>query len=203
MQTALFEPTSGNIVAMASVLLAYFAFMVPLVFRRRPKAAPAPAPAAKRDRLSLAGILFQGAGFAVVFFGPVRIPTSIEIDTNTAVEALPAALLAFGAVALFWSAFRALGANWSFVARVLDDHGLITSGPFAWVRNPIYLAMLMMMVAAALALGRAPRLIVAIPIFFIGTVIRVVREERLLRAQFGGTYDAYAKKVSRLIPGIW
>lgn len=193
--------SSGNIVAMACVFLSFAAFALPLVLRRRPETSPSSA--AKRDRVSFLGILLQGVSFAVVFFGPVRIPTPIAIDTSTVVEALPAALLAFGSVVIFWSAFRALGANWSLVARVRDDHGLITSGPFAWVRNPIYLAMLLMVIAAALALGRAPRLIVVIPIFYIGTVIRVVREERLLRAQFGETYDAYAKKVSRLIPGIW
>ena len=193
----------GNVVAMVSVLLAYIAFILPFVFRRRPKTPPSPAPAAKRDPVSFIGILFQGVAFAAVFFGAVQIATPVVIDKSIVVEALPASLLALGSVVLFWASFSALGANWSFVARVRDDHGLITSGPFAWVRNPIYLAMLMMMVAAALALGRAPRLIVAIPIFFIGTVIRVVREERLLRAQFGEAYDAYAAKVSRLVPGIW
>lgn len=196
-------PSTGNIVAMACVLIAYVLFAAPFVFRRRPNASETPANTAKRDLVSLIGILLQGVGFAFVFFGSVHIPTPIVIDTRTIVEALPAALLAFGSVALFWSAFRTLGANWSFVARVREDHGLITGGPFAWVRNPIYLAMLMMMVAAALALGRAPMLIVAIPFFFIGTVIRVVREERLLRAQFGAAYDAYAARVSRLLPGIW
>ena len=196
-------PSNGNVVALACVLLAYVLFALPLIFRRRPKTPEAPVRTAKRDLVSLLGILLQGVGFAFVFFGPVRIQTPIALDTRTIVEALPAALLAFCSVALFWSAFRALGANWSFVARVLDNHGLITSGPFALVRNPIYLAMLMMLIAAAFALGRAPILSVSIPVFFIGTVIRVVREERLLRAQFGDAYDAYAARVSRLLPGIW
>jgi protein-S-isoprenylcysteine O-methyltransferase Ste14 len=187
---------------MACVLLAYILFALPLLFAR-PKASQAPERTARRDALSLLGIVLQGTGFAFVFFGSIRVPTPLVVDTPTIVEALPAATLAFASVALFWLAFRALGTNWSFVARVLDNHGLITSGPFAMVRNPIYLAMLMMLVAAALALGRAPMLIVAVPLFFIGTVIRVVREERLLRAQFGPAYDAYAARVSRLIPGVW
>jgi protein-S-isoprenylcysteine O-methyltransferase Ste14 len=200
---AMRNPTTGNIVAIAGVMLAYIAFALPLVFRRRPKTAQTQSRTAKRDPVSFLGILLQGVAFAIVFFGPVKIQTPIVIDQSTAIDALPAVLLAFSALVLFWSAFRALGANWSFVARVLDDHGLITSGPFALVRNPIYLAMFMMLLAADLALGRELRLLVAIPIFFIGTLIRVVREERLLRAQFGEAYDAYAAKVSRLIPGIW
>jgi protein-S-isoprenylcysteine O-methyltransferase Ste14 len=188
---------------MACVLIAYLLFALPVLFRRGAKTSEVPAPTAKRDLLSLFGILFQGIGFAFVFFGSFRIPMPIALDTPAIVAALPVAALAFGSVLLFWLAFRALGTNWSFVARVLDDHGLITRGPFALVRNPIYLAMLMMLVAAALALGRAPVLIVAIPLFFIGTVIRVLREERLLRAQFGEAYDAYAARVSRLVPGVW
>lgn len=193
----------ANVVAMICVLIAYLLFVLPLLFGRRPKTAEAPGRAARRDLVSLLGILLQGVAFAFVFFGAVQIQTPIVFDNRAIVEAVPVAVLAFGSVALFWSAFRALGPNWSFVAQVLDNHGLITSGPFAWVRNPIYLAMLMMLVAAALALGRAPRLAVAGPVFFIGAAIRILREERLLRAQFGEAYDAYAARVSRLIPGVW
>jgi len=195
--------SSGNVVALACVMAAYLLFALPVIFRRRAKTAEAPVRAGGRDLVSLLGVALQGLGFFFVFFGRVEIPTPIMLDRPTIVEALPVAALAFGSVALFWSAFRALGTNWSVVARVRDDHGLITRGPFAWVRNPIYLAMLMMLVAAALALGRAPMLIVSVPFFFIGTVIRVVREERLLRAQFGAASDAYAAKVSRLVPGVW
>ena len=71
--------SSGNIVAIACVLLSFVAFALPLVLRRRPETSPSPT--AKRDRVSFLGILLQGVGFAVVFFGPVQIPTPIAIDT--------------------------------------------------------------------------------------------------------------------------
>lgn len=195
-------PTTGNIVAIASVMVAYILFAIPMLLRRRPSTT-AGAVLAKRDLISIFGILFQGIAFGIVFFGSLRVSAPSEIDAGVVIEAAPAAFLAFGSVLLFWLAFLTLGANWSLVAQTSDDHQLVTRGPYAWVRNPIYLAMLMMLVAAALALGRTPVLVAAIPLFFIGTLIRVLREERLLRSQFGDAYDAYAAKVSRLLPGLW
>lgn len=193
---------AANTLAMLCVLATYVAFFLTLVFLRKPAEREVAAPRA-RDPISFLGIFVQGIAFAIVFFGPVSV-RPLSFDTASVAEAAVPALLALGSLALFARAFSALGANWSFVARVREDHGLITSGPFGLVRNPIYLAMLMMLVAADLALGRVERLIVAIPIFYIGTVIRVLREERLLRAQFTGTYEEYAQRVRfRLIPGIW
>lgn len=53
---------------------------------------------------------------------------------------LLAAALVIAAVWLSWGAFRALGVQWSLEARVLSDHDLVTSGPYRYVRHPIYAA---------------------------------------------------------------
>ena len=45
-------------------------------------------------------------------------------------------------------------------------------------------------------------LILGVPLYWIGTVLRIVEEEKLLRAQFGEAYDAYAARVKRFLPGI-
>lgn len=105
-------------------------------------------------------------------------------------------------VGLFVWASRTMGRNWSVVARTRRDHTLVTAGPFAWIRHPIYTAMFLMMIALAIALGHVNRLFIAIPIYALGTVIRVRIEERLLRTAFGPTYREYAQRVKRFIPGV-
>ncbi len=96
-----------------------------------------------------------------------------------------------------------MGANWSLVARTREDHRLVQTGPFALVRNPIYVALLGMICALAIALGHAVNLVLAIPLYLIGTLMRVSIEERLLREMFGQAFDDYARRVKRFIPLVW
>jgi protein-S-isoprenylcysteine O-methyltransferase Ste14 len=106
------------------------------------------------------------------------------------------------AVFLFSNAARAMGANWSLVARTRADHQLVTDGIFAHVRHPIYLAMALFLLALALGVGHEANLIPAAPLFVLGTWIRVHEEEKLLRAQFGDAYERYAASVKRFVPGL-
>ena len=79
---------------------------------------------------------------------------------------------------------------------------LVTSGPYALVRHPIYTAMFLMMIALAVGLGHVARLFIAVPLYALGTAIRVRVEERLLRSAFSPAYEEYAKRVKRFIPGV-
>lgn len=133
---------------------------------------------------------------------------SIEVagppyTTEAWVTAAPAALLAVLSFGLFaWSA-ATMGANWSLVARTRADHQLVQSGPFRWMRHPIYIALFGLMIATALALGRVYHLAIAIPLYALGTWSRVNYEEALLRERFGAAYDAYAQRVKRYLPGVF
>jgi protein-S-isoprenylcysteine O-methyltransferase Ste14 len=96
-----------------------------------------------------------------------------------------------------------MGRNWSVVARTRSDHELVTTGPFAWLRHPIYTALALLLIALSIAYGNAARLILALPIYALGTWLRIAEEERLLRDAFGAAYDAYAARVRRFVPGVF
>jgi protein-S-isoprenylcysteine O-methyltransferase Ste14 len=155
----------------------------------------------RRSNASRVGIGVQMAAFAIVCVGAVR-PTLASRDPVALVEAGGVALLIGGAVALFVAASRAMGPNWSLAARVRDGHQLVTEGVFAWVRNPIYTAMGLAVLAMAVALGHYPQLLFGAPLFALGTWIRVREEEALLRERFGAAYDAYGARVKRYVPGL-
>jgi protein-S-isoprenylcysteine O-methyltransferase Ste14 len=148
------------------------------------------------DRLSLVGAIVQGVAIGLT---AIRVQPGPAADWVNAAEV---ALLMAASVALFaWSA-RTMGRNWAIVARTRGEHELVTTGPFAFVRNPIYVAMFLFMLAVAMATRHEPALIATAPLFVIGTLIRTTIEERLLRTQFGPAYDAYAARVKRFIPGV-
>ena len=111
-------------------------------------------------------------------------------------------LLMSGAIALFASSSMALGKNWSFQARTRSDHELIRSGPYAYVRHPIYLGMLLFMLAWSAALGHWANLLLAMPLFVIGTKMRTAAEDRLLEASFGQDFIAYRNTTPALFPRL-
>jgi protein-S-isoprenylcysteine O-methyltransferase Ste14 len=156
---------------------------------------------AARSRRSIVGIAIQMAAFLPFAAFPVRLTlpaTSIAALLGAGIQLL----LMGSAVALFAWARRTMGRNWSLVARTRDDHRLVTGGPFAIVRHPIYLALLLFLLAEAMAAGRPGMLVIVLPVYGLGTAIRVREEEWLLRAHFGAEYEAYAARVSRIVPGL-
>ncbi len=96
---------------------------------------------------------------------------------------------------------RTLGKQLSLAARVVENHELITSGPYGIVRHPIYTGMFGLTMATGLALSAWQALAAGAAIFVLGTWIRIATEERLLRSVFGDAYDQYARRVPAFIPG--
>src|SRR3954447_15556339 len=88
---------------------------------------------AKSDGRSRLGILLQSLGIGAAGFGFITINLGPPNSVNL-VETAGVVLLMGGAVGLFASSSRALGKNWSLVARTRTDHELVRSGPYARVR---------------------------------------------------------------------
>jgi protein-S-isoprenylcysteine O-methyltransferase Ste14 len=103
-------------------------------------------------------------------------------------------------VALVWAATRHLGKQWRYQAAVSEDHELIQTGPYRWVRHPIYASMLGMLLAIGTAWTWWPMFVAAIAAFVIGTEIRIRSEERLLGEHFGDSFAAYRSQVRAYIP---
>ena len=107
-----------------------------------------------------------------------------------------------GAIGLFAASSRELGRNWSIVARMRTDHELVRTGPYARVRHPIYLGMLFFLLAFAIGLGHWAQLLLALPVFFIGTAIRTRLEDGLLEQRFGNAFREYRSSTPALFPKV-
>ncbi len=88
--------------------------------------------------------------------------------------------------------------------RIQDERGqqAITGGPYRWIRHPMYLGVIVLMLAIPLCLGSTWALLPGglIGILFI---IRTALEDKTLQAELPG-YTDYARQVRyRLLPGIW
>jgi protein-S-isoprenylcysteine O-methyltransferase Ste14 len=94
-----------------------------------------------------------------------------------------------------------LGRNWSGTITLKEDHALITTGPYAFVRHPIYTGILFGFVGTALAIGEW-RGLLAIVSILIGIEVRCSAEERKMRETFPN-YDDYVRRTKRLVPFIY
>lgn len=101
-----------------------------------------------------------------------------------------------------WTASIALGRYLRVDAALDTRHELIRSGPYRFVRNPIYTSMLCLLIATALLVTPLWLALAALVVFLIGTTIRIRAEEKLLAARFGEDFAAYRKSVSRLVPFV-
>ncbi|HEY1955139.1 MAG TPA: isoprenylcysteine carboxylmethyltransferase family protein [Polyangiaceae bacterium] len=95
-----------------------------------------------------------------------------------------------------------LGRLWSGTITVKEGHRLVTSGPFALARHPIYTGALVGALGVAIATGYVKAL-VAFALIAVGFSLKLTKEDELLSTRFGEEHRAYRKRVARLIPFVW
>jgi protein-S-isoprenylcysteine O-methyltransferase Ste14 len=94
-----------------------------------------------------------------------------------------------------------LGRNWSHAVTIKEGHELITSGPYALARHPIYTGLLTGFLGTAIAIAQV-RGALAFAMVFIPLLLKLRLEERFMREQFGEKYEAYARRVKALVPFV-
>jgi len=122
------------------------------------------------------------------------------IADHASVQWTGVALATVGAAFTLWARVT-LGGNWSGTITVKRDHELITSGPYAIVRHPIYSGLLLTLAGTALVVGEW-RALIAVPFAFIAWRWKSLIEEQVMIEQFGPAYEAYKVRVKALIPFV-
>ena len=97
---------------------------------------------------------------------------------------------------------RELAGNWSMQLDLKKDHELITTGPYAFVRHPIYTGFVLLFLGTAITVGTIGGWI-GLVILLVGCWIRIQNEEKFVMVTFGEKYRNYKKHVKALIPYIW
>jgi protein-S-isoprenylcysteine O-methyltransferase Ste14 len=142
-------------------------------------------------------LLLAATGFFLVFKGPSGwrfLPESPAIALAGLV------LTVAGATIGVWARVM-LGANWSAVITIKQDHRIIRRGPYAVVRHPIYSGGLLALLGTAIASG-AVRGLFGFALVFIAWWMKSRLEESFLESQFGPSYAQYKREVKGLIPFV-
>jgi protein-S-isoprenylcysteine O-methyltransferase Ste14 len=114
---------------------------------------------------------------------------------------LGAVVMVAGLLFAVWARVH-LGRNWSRSVTIKQGHELITTGPYAVVRHPIYTGILAGFLGTAIALSQVRGFIVFV-LIFIALWLKLHMEEQWMRSEFGETYAAYAHQTAALVPYLF
>lgn len=110
-------------------------------------------------------------------------------------------MLVVAGTALHVIARRHLGVQWTSEVTVLERQALVTTGPYAVVRHPLYLAASLMAVGTVLAHPSAATLCLAVG-FLGGVALKIRAEDHALRTAFDARHDDYAARVPAIVPRL-
>ena len=147
-------------------------------------------------------VVAQIVFMALIFFGPRNFPGwLLWRESWNLVSAIAGGMIILAGLALFIAATMRLGTNLTPVPYPKEDGTLVETGPYRFVRHPIYCAVLLIafgwafLVHGWLTLGYA----IIMLVFF---DIKSHREEEWLKVKFPG-YKEYQKRVRKLIPFVY
>ena len=103
-----------------------------------------------------------------------------------------------GFAVTYWARWT-LGRNWSSNVTVKVGHELIRTGPYRFVRHPIYTGMMVAAAGTAMALNQR-RGIIAFVLLWISFTLKRMKEEEFMRQTFGTQYDDYARTTGAIFP---
>jgi protein-S-isoprenylcysteine O-methyltransferase Ste14 len=148
-----------------------------------------------------------GVLFVVALVGSVAAPVLALLDVDPAVAAsrwldiAGFAGFAAGMLFLLWSQ-GAMGSSWRIGVDAGERTALVTSGPFAVVRNPIFSGLMLSGAGIAFLLPNATALLSFVALVIaIELQVRAVEEPYLIRTH-DAAYRDYAARVGRFIPGF-
>ena len=94
-----------------------------------------------------------------------------------------------------------LGKHWSPSLELLEEHTLVTGGPYRWIRHPMYTVHLVYFFTWVLVSANL-LLLINYLLTIILIFARIPKEEQMLLDQFGDEYRAYTKRTGRLLPRL-
>lgn len=158
--------------------------------------------AAKMLRVPLQ-LLFGALWIGLCFILWQPVPVTLTISARVAALSL-GALLYFLGLALYLWGVRALGemykASSGFGVQLNVEHRLVTHGPFALLRHPLYLGLQLAAIGGLLLYHTWT--FVFVTVNFLALVMRAKREEEALAMEYGKQWDAYVRCVPAWIPRL-
>src|SRR3984885_6405717 len=149
----------------------------------------------------LLSLAFFGLWIVPAIYALTGFPPALDRPFIPAIAILGVVTLC-GALLLFYRSHADLGKNWSISLQIRNEHRLVTTGIFRFIRHPMYSSFFLLAVAQLMLL----------PNWFAGVTgligvamlyaFRIRQEERMMMERFGAEYREYVAHTARLIPWL-
>ena len=126
--------------------------------------------------------------------------SEVDFDWRNPVHLLAAVLIALGAALLGWCILDFARRGRGTLSPVDPPKELVVQGLYRYVRNPMYLSVLTIVLGEILFTRSIPLLVYWLGFFGAANLFVMGYEEPYLRGQFGDSYDRYTRTVGRWIP---
>ncbi|KQC03538.1 MAG: hypothetical protein APR53_04925 [Methanoculleus sp. SDB] len=183
--------------ALLGLLVLFFLVRGPYVYRSRIRKT-----AVKRstpvDRMLMLLATVGMVGLPLVYSLTAFLdPFSIALPDSVR---LAGAAVYLAALALMVMVLRELGGDWSMQVELKDNHRLVTSGPYRYVRHPMYTAFTLMMAGQLLLSANWLLGFFGIAAWTLLCIVRIPHEEAMMLEEFGDEYRTYGEGTGRLVP---
>jgi protein-S-isoprenylcysteine O-methyltransferase Ste14 len=144
--------------------------------------------------------LLVATGFYLLFAHHVRLSWLLRpiLPQVPWVQGLGVGITAAGLLLAVWARLY-LGGNWSGTVTLKVGHELVRSGPYRWVRHPIYSGIFLAALGTALERGQL-RGMIALVLIYAGFFLKIRKEEQFMNTAFGARYEEYRRTTGILIP---
>jgi protein-S-isoprenylcysteine O-methyltransferase Ste14 len=153
------------------------------------------------QRMSTTGIMIVAVSLLGYMGWRLGLLDKRFVPDTEAVRTTGLLLTLAGMAITVWARIH-LGQFWSARVTIKEGHELIQTGPYAWVRHPIYSGLLVAVAGSAVVIG-AWRALLGVALVWLGLRLKAAREERLLSRQFGSAFTEYRRRTGALIPKLF
>jgi protein-S-isoprenylcysteine O-methyltransferase Ste14 len=126
-----------------------------------------------------------------------------HIQTGSKFIAVSGLALLLAGVAFRWAAIYTLGKYFTGTVLIKDDHCLIRTGPYKYLRHPAYTGSLVAHLGLGLSFSNWFSLTLSTVPYFVAAAYRMRVEEQALGGAFGEEYVTYSRSTKRLIPKVY
>ena len=153
----------------------------------------------KQSLLRLCIVVLLLVAFRIPWVGHSLHVVQLHQTGNWLLGAIGAALVCLGiGLAVFARVY--LGRNWGMPMSKKEDPELVTGGPYAFVRHPIYTGIILAMLGSTI--GEAIYWVLPLILFGAYFFYSARREEELMREQFGAHYQDYMRRTKMIVPFV-
>jgi len=140
----------------------------------------------------------------IAWFGYLPYADRYQIATTDSTPLRWLGLALFGSA--YWlriESIRAQGPQFSCAVSIQEQHRLTMSGPYRWMRHPVYTGVIGIITGLSLVFANPLAAVIMTALVWLWMETRIRDEEKLLLAEFGLEFSRYARQTRKLIPFVY